>query len=116
MAYDGETYIFDIWSKENRDKRKFSFRLKKMKNGKELKVVDLYPGTKENLGKGISIAIINESKKIFKKRIISSSNDDEYRCHSGESNSSDAIDKVWERMLKDGMVKYNKKKDYYYTI
>ena len=114
--YKGEVYVFDIWSEGKEAEKKFSFQLKKMKNGKDLKVVDLYPGKDEYKGKGISIAIINESKMIFNKRIISSSNNYKKTCHNGESNSDIAIIKVWQRMLDQGMVKYDIKNDFYFTI
>ncbi|MEM9548095.1 MAG: hypothetical protein AAGA77_19095, partial [Bacteroidota bacterium] len=116
LHYDGETIIFNITTLGNEDKRGFSFKLKVMENGIDLKVVDMYSDLeKKYLGKGISIAMILHVKSIFNKRIISSTNIQTYKCHIGESNSQDAIDKVWERMRKNEDAGYNEIEGYYYT-
>ncbi len=114
---NGNSYVFEIWSDGNENEGKFSFRLKIEKNGKDLKVVDLYPdSTKKYLGKGISIAIILESKKIFNKRIISSTNVDDKQTVQGEDNSEAAIEKVWKRLVDNDKAKYDRLNGYYYTI
>ena len=97
-AYEGETYIFEIWENGREDKDKFSFCLKLMENNLDLKIVDLYPDAQKHyLGKGISIAIIKEAKSIFKKRIISSSNRNP--TFDSESRWSDSSTKVWQKLV-----------------
>lgn len=67
--------IFEIWERGREDKSKFSFILREMENKKDLKVIDLFPDSeKYYLGNGIAISMILECKKLFGKRIISSSN------------------------------------------
>lgn len=105
-------YVFRIFEKGRENEDSFSFQLREMENGTELKVVDLYPDhSNYYLGKGISIAIILETKNIFNRNIISSSN--LYPSHSGEWNSEQAIEKVWNRLLVAGVAKYYKEFDYY---
>jgi hypothetical protein len=107
-------YIFRIWENSNHTKDYFSFQLREMENGEDLKVVDLYPdSSKYYLGKGISIAIILKAKQIFNKRIISSSN--KHKSHSGEFNTAEAIKNVWEPMVENGLAKYYETGDYYYV-
>jgi hypothetical protein len=106
-------YVFRIWEKGREDQGFFSFQLRQMENGTDLKVVDLYPDSqKYYLGKGISIAIILESKSIFQKRIISSSNKN--KSHSREFNTPEAIEKVWKRLKLCGKADYNSEFDYYF--
>lgn len=108
-------YIFRIWEEGKNTNDYFSFQLREMENGEDLKVVDLYPGSsKYYLGKGISVAIIQEAKNIFNKRIISSSN--KHKSHSKEFNTLEAIMKVWEPMVRNGFAKYYPKGDYYYIV
>jgi hypothetical protein len=114
-AYYGEAYIFNIWERGKEHDGKFSFRLKIMDNGQDLKVVDLYPDAdKYYLGKGISISIIKEVKSIFNKRIISSSN--KYPTFRSESRRDDASKKVWERLVLLKEAFYDKENDYFHTI
>lgn len=109
-----DVYFFNIWREgdELEDIYKFSFLLRVMENGKDLKVVDLFAGNYN--GEGISIAIILKSKELFQKRIISSSN--KQPSSSGEENWDEAIQKVWEPMVRQGTVAYDANKDYYYTL
>jgi len=112
-AFNAPSYRFKIFEKGREDLDYFSFQLREMENGKDLKVVDLYPDRNQYyLGKGISISIILESSKIFQKRIISSSN--KHKSHSGEYNSQAAIEKVWKKLVASGKAAYNKEKDYYF--
>ncbi len=70
--HEGNVLIFEIWEKGKEELDKFSFILREMENGVDLKVVDLYPDSiGYYLGKGISRAMILHSKKLFDKRIIS---------------------------------------------
>lgn len=106
--HNGNILIFEIWKKGKEELDKFSFILREMENGIDLKVVDLYPDSNNCYkGKGISRAMILHCKFLFGKRIIS---------ERGENNSPDARNKVWERMKSDGEVAYCETKDYYFTI
>ncbi|WP_426477260.1 hypothetical protein ACP3T3_18740 [Chryseobacterium sp. CBSDS_008] len=105
--HNGNILIFEIWEKEKEELPKFSFSLRIMENGTDLKVVDLFADNKYYLGKGISIAMILLCKFLFRKRIIS---------ERGKDNWPDARTKVWERMKSNGEVAYCKTKDYYFTI
>lgn len=107
-AHDGNVLIFEIWKAGKEEVDKFSFMLREMENGNDLKVVDLFPDSGGNyVGKGISRAMILHCKKLFEKRIIS---------EEGDKNSKEARTKVWERMKSDGEVAYCESKDIYYTI
>lgn len=111
----GLVYIFDIWEYGRENESKFSYMLRIMEDGISLKVVDLYPDFERYyLGKGISIAIILESSKIFNKRIISSSNNFKTKSSLGEFNSEKAIEKVWHRMMNMNLVEYDKINDVYF--
>ena len=108
LEYKTICYDFNITEIGKEDEVGFSFILSRMKNGKDLKVVDLYPDpASKYIGKGISIAIICHAKTLFNKKIISS---------SFGSNWKAAREKVWEPMKKNGLVGYNSTKDFYYTI
>ena len=86
-----------------------------MENEKDLKVVDLFPDSgKYYLGKGISISMILESQKIFEKRIISSSN--KFKSFHGEARWDDSTEKVWKKLVKLKLAKYDSEKDFFYTI
>lgn len=113
--YGAEAFIFLIWEEGRFNESKFSFRLRIMENGNDLKVVDMY-GDCFNyyLGKGISIAMILRSKEMFKKRIISSSNI--VKSYFYEAISKTAIEKVWLRMVKSGLAGYDSINDYYFTL
>lgn len=114
-VYDGEAYIFEVWEKGKELDEKFSFRLKIMDNGHDLKVVDLFSSTKKYyLGKGISVSMIKEVKFIFNKRIISSSNN--HPTFSHEQRWPDAENKVWQRLVDSNEAAYDEEKDYFYTI
>ena len=116
-TYKAQSYIFDIWEDGKSNDNCFSFQLRVMENGTDLKVVDLFPDTKNYyLGKGISIAMILKAKSIFNKRIISSSNIDAKTSFSGEMRWSDATNKVWKKLEKKNLAKYDKGDDYYYTV
>ena len=107
-------YVFKIFEKGREGEDYFSYQLREMENGSDLKVIDLYPDiSRYYLGKGISIAIILESKNIFKKRIISSSNSPNAR--SSEWNSEEAIEKVWSKLVTMRLAEYNEELDYYFT-
>lgn len=112
---EGMGYIFRIWNETISSNDYFSFQLREMENGTDLKVVDLYPDREKNyIGKGISISIILKSKEIFNKRIISSSN--KRKSHPGEFNTREAIEKVWDRMVLLGLAKYDSDNDYYFVL
>lgn len=115
VDYNAKAYIFEIWEKGRETEDKFSFRLRIMENGKDLKVVDLIGDCSSYyLGKGISIAMILKSKEMFNKRIISSSN--KVKTFTGEANYKPAIEKVWKRMVDKGLAEYDSKYDYYFTL
>lgn len=106
--HEGNILIFEIWEEGKEDGDKFSFILREMENGNDLKVVDLFPDRDGNYaGKGISRAMILHCKKLFEKRIIS---------EEGNKNSKEARTKVWERMKSNGEVAYCESEDIYYTI
>lgn len=117
IEYHGICYEFNITESKNDISSGFSYVLRVMENGLDLKVVDLYPETDTNskyLGKGISIGIILHSKELFNKRIISSSNK-KLQTDYDEFNSEEAIDKVWKRLEDRELVGYNEKEGYYFT-
>jgi hypothetical protein len=106
--HDGNVLIFEIWEEGKEEHDKFSFILREMENGNDLKVVDLFPDSKKYyLGKGISRAVILHCKNLFMKRIIS---------EEGNSNWDEARLKVWERMKSNGEVAYCESNDFYFTI
>lgn len=106
--YDGNILIFEIWEEEKEELDKFSFMLRKMENGTDLKVVDLFSDSRKYyLGKGISRAMILHCKNLFMKRIIS---------ERGNKNWEEARTKVWERMKSNGEFAYCESKDFYFTI
>ncbi len=113
--YGANAFIFLIWEKGRETEDKFSYRLRVMENGNDLKVVDLF-GDCNNyyLGKGISIAIILKSKEIFNKRIISSSN--KVQSYRDEANYKPAIEKVWKKMVSKGLAGYDSENDFYFTL
>lgn len=114
ITYKAKSYIFDIWEAGKSNENSFSFQLRVMENGTDLKIVDLFPDTeKYYLGKGISIAMILKAKSIFNKRIISSSN--VKHSFSNEMRWSDATNKVWKKLEIENLAKYDKENDYYYT-
>jgi hypothetical protein len=86
--YKSETYGFDIWEEGREGEFKFSFILLILNNSSDLKVIDMNATDKYYRAKGIARAIILESKKIFGKRIISSSNSS--KVHWREMRRSDA--------------------------
>ncbi len=107
-AHNGTVLIFDIWEQGKEDLQKFSFMLREMENGTDLKVVDLFSDSKKYYsGKGISRAMILHCKNLFEKRIIS---------ERGHKNWEEARTKVWGRMKSNGEVAYCESKDFYYTI
>ncbi|MCT3662781.1 hypothetical protein HZR00_09705 [Elizabethkingia anophelis] len=107
-AHDGNVLIFKIWEEGKEELEGFSFMLREMENGTDLKVVDLFSDSKKYYsGKGISRAMILHCKNLFLKRIIS---------ERGKENWEEARIKVWERMKSDREVAYCETKDYYYTI
>ncbi|MDQ8141067.1 hypothetical protein [Chryseobacterium sp. CFS15] len=107
-AHDGNVLIFEIWEEGKEELDMFSFMLREMENGTDLKVVDLFPDSKKYyLGKGISRAMILHCKNLFVKRIISERRD---------KNWEEARTKVWERMKFNGEVAYCEFKDFYFTI
>lgn len=103
----GNVLIFEIWEKGKEELDKFSFLLRIMENGTDLKVVDLFPDNNNYyLGKGISRALILHCKKLFGKCIIS---------EQGKNNWEEARMKVWEQMKSNEEVVYCESKDYYFT-
>jgi hypothetical protein len=111
---NAEVYTFKIWIEGDgvEDIYRFSYMLRIMENGVDLKVVDLYAN--HYAGMGISKAIILKSKVLFNKRIISSS--DKVRSYDGESNREDAREKVWKSLVRDGLAEYDAKEDYYFLL
>lgn len=107
-------YYFDIWQQGDNpdDYKNFSFLLKELPNGTDLKVIDLFANKYE--GCGISIPIILKAKEIFAKRIISSSNN--HKMHYSEANWQDAIDKVWLPMVSQGLAKYDDANDIFIVL
>lgn len=88
-----DTYDFTIWDeKDEPQKDKADFSLLIVDDGIHLKVIDLM--MKDSQGKGIAPAMILNAKKIFGKRIISSSNKKSAKCFNGEANWPEAIERV----------------------
>lgn len=111
--YNMPSYCFDIWEKGREKEFKFSFILLIMDNLPDLKVIDMYATNEYYRGKGIARAIILESKKLFNKRVISSSNKN--KIFNREMRKPDA-NRVWEKMVEEGLVQYNFEGDYFFTI
>ena|SRR5437868_3949021 len=105
-------YVFQIWNDRelSLELHRYSLILEILHNG-DLKVIDLFAG--DYAGKGISIPMILKAKQLFGKRIISSSN--RFKSSHTEGNWVDAINKVWNPMVNQGLAKYDEKRDYYYT-
>ncbi len=106
-------YRFDIWEKEREDELRFSFILIVTDNLFDLKCIDMYALNEAYKGKGISRAVILEARKVFKKRIISSSN--QRRIDPHEQRREDGS-KVWMKMKVAGLAGYNEEGDYFFTI
>jgi hypothetical protein len=85
----------------------FDFKLAPIANN-ELKVTDMFIGKNAHRRKGIPEALILEAKRIFDKRIISSSNKQSILI--AERRSRDAT-KVWERLVNKGFAIYNEAQD-----
>ncbi|MFC4165070.1 hypothetical protein ACFOWU_15485 [Epilithonimonas zeae] len=112
--YESNVYVFKIYEIERGNEDYFSLILKEMDNS-DLKVVDLYPDSKNYyLGKGISINILLKLKELLKKRIISSSNI--HKTELCEFNSPEAIEKIWDRLVSGGFAKYSLTDGFYYLI
>lgn len=110
--YDGYTYSFDVYEKSKENDSTFSLILLIMKNGIDLKVVDLYPDYhKYYLGKGISVNLILKCREIFGKRIISSNN--LQKSQYCEWNSPIAVEKVWKPLVNSGVAVYVEEEDQY---
>lgn len=107
-------YSFNIWKTGDNpnDFKNYSLLLKEMPNGTDLKVIDLFANKYK--GQGISIPMLLKTKDIFNKRIIPSSN--RKKSHSGEANWKEAIDRVWNPMMVQGLAKYDEADDYYYIL
>lgn len=115
QEYEGDAYCFEVWEAGMENESKFYFDLRIMKGGKDLKVVNLARTDYiRNKGKRISIAMILESKILFKRRIISSSN--LKKTFSKESRFQRATDYVWKKMEAENLAAYNDIGDYYYTL
>ena len=106
--YHADFYMFDIWDErdDSADLHKFSFCLEIMANDTDLKVTDLFAC--DYKGKGISTPIILKAKELFGKRIN--------RARYDEANWSDAIEKVWEPMVSQGLAAYDQENDYYFVL
>lgn len=104
--------MFDIWDQKNIKPHKYSFILEIMENGHELKVMDMFAS--DYKGGGISIPMILKAKEPFGKQIISSSNN--HRCRPGEGNWPEAIEKVWDPMVSQGLAVYNEATDRHYVL
>jgi len=111
--FKSQGYYFDTWENGKEDDFKFSFILIELTHSSYLKVIDMLAPKKYYRGKGIARSMILESKKIFNTRIISSSNT--IKIYKGEKRSPDAT-RVWEKMQEEGLVSYDIKSDYYFTI
>ena len=58
--------------------------------------------------------MIIKSKELFNKRIISTSN--KFKTFLGEENKKEAILKIWNPMVSQGLAKYDCDNDYYYVL
>lgn len=108
-----QVYCFEIWEGGRESEEKFTCNFKIMENDEDIKLIDLFPPDYYR-GKGISIAIILKAKELFNKRIISSSNIK--RTFIGEMRWKDATEKVWKRMVDDGIASFDPKNDIFYTL
>jgi len=112
-TYNFDTYAFTIWDENDKaGKRKADFSLLIMDDHIHLKVIDLFMN--DYRGKGIATAIILKAKEIFGKTIISSSNT--VKSFTGESNSLDAIERVWRPLAEKGLAYYDQANDYYVLL
>lgn len=109
-TYDFDTYAFTIWDENDQEgKHKADFSLLIMNDSIHLKVIDLF--MHDYQGKGIATAIILKAKEIFGKTIISSSNTN--KSFAGEANWSEAIDYVWQPLVKKGLAYFDETNGYY---
>jgi len=110
--HKAKVYYFEVW-KENSEKiHRFSMILKEIEGKSDLKVIDLF--AQDYQGEGISIPLILKAKKMFNKRIISSSN--KKKTYYNEANWPSAIVKVWKPMVDQGLAKYDVENDFYYVL
>lgn len=90
----------------------FDFKLAPISND-ILKVTDMFIGKDYHRKKGIPEALILEAKKIFSKKIISSS--EKYPILISEFRR-EAATKVWMRLMEKGYAKYNRELDIFELI
>jgi hypothetical protein len=109
-----DTYAFMIWYDRTPEKEKADMSLLIMKDGVHLKVIDLMMN--DYKGKGIAIAIVLECRNIFRKRIISSSNNSRTKCFTSEANWPEAIARVWQPLTEQGLAVYDQLNDQYVLI
>ena len=109
-TYRFDTYAFSIWAGEGEpDGNAADFSLLIMNDGIHLKVIDLF--MKDYSGKGIAIAIILKAREIFGKKIISSSNTN--KSFTSEANWPEAIQRVWQPLVDQGLAHYDAFNDHY---
>lgn len=106
-------FIKDEVEEEGAGHPSFYVVLKIMSGDKELKLIDLFPADHYR-GKGLSVAIITEARKLFQRTIISSSTN--CPTYTGESRRIDATNKVWQRLVDDGLAGYDGERDVFYTL
>jgi hypothetical protein len=108
--YNFDSYAFSIWdANDDTGKHSADFSLLIMDDDIHLKVIDLF--MHDYQGKGIAKAIILKASEIFGKTIISSSNTN--KSFIGESNWREAIERVWQPLVNNGLAYFDQKNDYF---
>lgn len=102
---------FRIFLKGDKYDEWFDFKLAPISND-TLKVTGMFIGKESHRGKGIPDAMILEARRIFQKKIISSSNKKKIIYEWRKQ----AADKVWKRLIQKGYAEYDEKSDIYYLI
>lgn len=116
--FHNSTYHFDSWAlmiwddKDKDSKRKADMNLLIMEDGRRLKVIDMFMN--DYAGKGIAIGMIRKAKELFGKEIISSSN--KVKSFTGEGNWEEAIERVWDPLVKQCLAVYDATNDHYILL
>ncbi|MBD1362982.1 hypothetical protein IDJ77_04090 [Mucilaginibacter sp. ZT4R22] len=112
-TYKFDTYAFLIWAGEGGpDENAADFSLLIMNDDIHLKVIDLF--MKHYSGNGIAIAIILKARELFGKKIISSSNTN--KSFTSEANWPEAIQRVWQPLVDQGLAHYDAPNDHYVLV
>jgi len=107
-----DKYELRLFMKGDSHEEWFDFKLSPISET-VLKVTDMFIGKSAHRKKGIPEVLIVESKKIFNKKVVSSSNKHPILI---SERRSDEASKVWKRLEKKGLVRYNEISDVFEVL